>query len=501
MATSMSLTARILQFIRGALVSGLMLVVIVCAQAQARQTTQAPDSIFINVNNPFTEKFAIRGLTSTFPYPILTTISVLDEHGKHISGLADTLDWVGPQERANNGRLVREIWTPLLEFYQSDSTLPPEPDLYQQVRDPLFTEIRELLEVPTSTMLVMDMSESMQTVIDSVRDALEAFVASMRDVDRGAVLQFSDNNKIHIIRPFMSDRQRLQNGVNSGIPKGRTALYDALGKAIQATRQETSARRAIIAYTDGVDNHSLLYTPESVIDSANVYRIPIYMIALGDSLNVEPLIQIAEGTGGIFFRAAGPREMPGIYRQLSVLIKNYYVMAHQSSDSLYNNTVRTVTVQVNTSAGSVRGRGTYYVPGPDMSLVLRASADSSAFFDAEEHPAAMPGDTIGLFLHWRNNGDFSADSLTLDLRPAWPVAAVDSSRMPVHAGSLLRWRLAPLAVQSQDSLSLRVIMPDSLSPDSLLQIFSASITTRNEFPGPNNFARDSVVILHAQMPP
>ncbi len=467
----------------------------------ARQQAASPDSIFINVNNPFTEKFSIRGLTSTFPYPILTTISVLDEQGKHISGLADTLDWIGPEATANNGRPVRDIWTPLLEFYQSDSTLPPNPDLYRQIRDPLFTEIREVLEVPTSTMLVMDMSESMQTVIDSVRDALEAFVASMRDVDRGAVLQFSDNNKIHIIRPFMSDRHRLQNGVNSGIPKGRTALYDALGTAIQATSRETSVRRAIIAYTDGVDNHSLLYTPESVIDSANVHRIPIFMIALGDSLNIEPLIRIAEGTGGIFFQAAGPREMPGIYRQLSVLIKNYYVMAHQSSDSLYNNTERVVSVQVNTSAGSVRGRGTYRVPGPDLRLSLTATADTSVLVAGDRLAAAAPGDTVGLLLRWQNSGEYAADSLTIELQPAWPIAAIDSTRRPVRVDSLLRWRFAPLPVQGADSLFLSVIMPDTLAPDSLLQIFSAAITTRNEFPGANNFARDSLVILQNESPP
>jgi hypothetical protein len=98
--------------------------------------------LIINVNNIATHgEIELRGLIANFPYPIMSTISVVDTAGDIVIGLADTLRWLGPNDTAENGLPITQIWQPVLEYHEENHALPPDPNIYNQLPEPLFTEV------------------------------------------------------------------------------------------------------------------------------------------------------------------------------------------------------------------------------------------------------------------------------------------------------------------------------------------------------------------------
>ena len=94
------------------------------------------------------------------------------------------MDWIGPDNRANNGSWITEIWNPILEYPYKIFEDPENANLYNQKPEPLFYEVRETTELPTSTMLVMDMSKSMDEEIDSAKIAAKKYIDQLRPFDK-----------------------------------------------------------------------------------------------------------------------------------------------------------------------------------------------------------------------------------------------------------------------------------------------------------------------------
>jgi hypothetical protein len=134
-----------------------------------------------------------RGFTSNFPNPVMAVLSVFDENGEIVSGLADTLNWLAPNDIANIGVPVNQIWTPMLEYHRDEPTFPEDPDIYKPTPEPLITEIRKSTQSPTSTMLIMDFSYSNKDSLDVVKDAGVSFVNLFSPLDRGGLMQVADS--------------------------------------------------------------------------------------------------------------------------------------------------------------------------------------------------------------------------------------------------------------------------------------------------------------------
>jgi hypothetical protein len=213
------------------------------------QTTS--DSLDVRVTNiAIAGEISARGLTAAFPHPVLATITVADSSGNPVFGLADTSRWLTPQDVANVGLPISSIWKRAVEYHRDNHSYPPNPNIFDQIPAPLFTEFRQSTPFPTSTMLVMDVSGSMIEELPAARNAARLFVDLLRPVDRAGVIQFS--HSVKAFQPMTNDKQKLFAIIDSAKADGTTGLYDALVYAVQATKLENS-RRAIIVYTDGVD--------------------------------------------------------------------------------------------------------------------------------------------------------------------------------------------------------------------------------------------------------
>ncbi|KAA3609246.1 MAG: VWA domain-containing protein [Calditrichaeota bacterium] len=368
--------------------------------------SEANDSLKVTVNNPVIDgSLTIRGVTGSFPTSLLSTISVTDSAGNAVTGLADTSKWLAPDDFALNGRQIKDIWQPMLEYHKEHPDYPENPNIYEQIPAPRILEIQQNEHSSSSAMMVMDMSWSMRLAIDSVRAATKLFVDSLGQGDRAGLIQF--HGDIGTVINFTNDKNRLYAGIDGGKAGGGTPLADALGLAIQMTKEETTARRVIIAYTDGHDKDSKEYTIPTVIDSARAYNIPIYMIGLGAEIHADTLQMLATETGGEYLQSGSAADMAAIYARLSEVIRNYYVLNYSSPDPFYNNSERLIDVNVNDNNRTGHGMGRYFVPGPaatDFAISLTSATSDTAQEGGQTFNAAYKDSTIDYTIIVFNHG-------------------------------------------------------------------------------------------------
>ena len=97
--------------------------------------------------------------------------------------------------------------------------------------------------------------------------------------------------------------------------EGSTALYDTLTNALYQEVHQTG-QKYILAFTDGADNCSVSATADSVISLSEQYHIPIYLISVSGENETDVLQNIANASGGKYFKIKDISELQGCYEQI-----------------------------------------------------------------------------------------------------------------------------------------------------------------------------------------
>jgi Ca-activated chloride channel family protein len=127
------------------------------------------------------------------------------------------------------------------------------------------------------------------------------------------------------VRRFLQDAQL-------GFAGDGTAIGDAIGLAVKRLRARSGDRHVLILITDGANNAGSV-TPQAAAKIAADNGVVIYTIGIGadrdgllamlrgygSDLDEGTLKQIADATGGRYFRARDPQELAQIYRLLDEL--------------------------------------------------------------------------------------------------------------------------------------------------------------------------------------
>ncbi len=178
---------------------------------------------------------------------------------------------------------------------------------------------------PFYIVLVLDTSGSMQSNAPKLREAALAAVNGAPDGTNIAVLRFT--HQIPPISGFTTDKGLLNNtigGLTSDQFKGGTCIYDAMTAAIDALKIAPAGRRAVVLFTDGVDEDQFGKKPcskateDSVIKSANEsQQTPLYTIGLTGNAKTDftTLKNMAERTGGLA-NAGGINEIAGVFQKV-----------------------------------------------------------------------------------------------------------------------------------------------------------------------------------------
>jgi len=197
-------------------------------------------------------------------------------------------------------------------------------------------------QTPFSLLLLMDVSASTSPFIHVLRNSALGFGRQLGAADRIAVMTFSSGSRL--ILPPTNDRARLKSALRFVAPDGSTAFYDALVSALR-TFARVNGRKAIVVFSDGVDNQ--LLNPEDgsetrfsdLLDVARQSDCLIYSVFLAPATEDEarhPAVVKAEQqmqtlsseTGGRMYKLRKVEDLPAHYSEIAQDLRFIYTLAY-----------------------------------------------------------------------------------------------------------------------------------------------------------------------------
>ncbi len=166
-------------------------------------------------------------------------------------------------------------------------------------------------DVPVSLGVILDTSGSMSSKFDRAREAIVEFFKTANPQDEFFMIAFSDRPEE--LSDFTSSVDDIQGKLLYTMPKGRTALLDAIYFGIIKMRQAKYPKRALLIISDGGDNRSR-YTEGEIKSLVKEGDALIYAIGIYDQyfpteeerLGPQLLDDITRLTGGRAFTVDNP---------------------------------------------------------------------------------------------------------------------------------------------------------------------------------------------------
>jgi beta-lactamase regulating signal transducer with metallopeptidase domain len=209
---------------------------------------------------------------------------------------------------------------------------PTPPTLVAQVpgpgraQAPPATQRTASPDAPISLGLIIDNSGSMRDKRATATDASLALVNSSNPEDEIFIVSFDDESFLD--QPSTNDKQKLEAAIRRSSARGGSAMWDAITRAIEYSRNGKIESKALVVITDGDDNSSH-YSMQEMIRAAQDSGIAIYSIGLLSdeeptkaSIAKRALKALAEGTGGMDFYPNDQADLDQIIVQLGRQIRD-----------------------------------------------------------------------------------------------------------------------------------------------------------------------------------
>ncbi len=195
--------------------------------------------------------------------------------------------------------------------------------------------------------LAMDVSTSMLARdltpdrISASKDIAIEFI-SQRPADRMGIVVFAGESFTQC--PLTTDRATLINlmkEVQTDLIEDGTAIGNGLATAVARMKDSDAKSRVVILLTDGVNNRGEI-SPQTAAEIANTYGVRVYTIGVGKEgmapypvmtpwgvevqnvkveIDEKLLAEIAESTGGRYFRATDNTKLAEIYDEINKMEK------------------------------------------------------------------------------------------------------------------------------------------------------------------------------------
>lgn len=272
-----------------------------------------------------------------------------------------TLITSGKITPANSMGLVF-FWVPILfrilalSFIVLALARPQNTDEVVQTLDNEGIDIMMAIDVSTS-MKAMDIKPNR---LEGVKEVVKDFVDS-RKGDRIGIVVYGGESFTQT--PLTTDHQIVLNnleGIRFGLIKDQTAIGMGLATAVKHVKESNSAGKVIILLTDGVNNTGFV-DPTTAAELAKEFNIRVYTIGVGTNgmapipvgkdfrgkviyqnypveIDEDLLQNIADITGGKYFRATDNNKLEAIYHEIDQLEKSKVeeLRYYRYSEMFYN---------------------------------------------------------------------------------------------------------------------------------------------------------------------
>ncbi len=226
-------------------------------------------------------------------------------------------------------------------------------------------------DAPVSIGVIFDMSGSMSSKIDRAKEAVSEFFKTANPQDEFFMITFADQPQE--ISDFTQSVEDIQGKLVFTVPKGRTALLDAIYLGVSKMRQAKYPKKALLIISDGGDNHSR-YTEGEIKSLVKESDLLIYAIGIYDHyfaseeerLGPALLNDIAELTGGRAFTIDNPNDLADVATKIGIELRNQYVLGYRPNKPGHDGKWRKIKVKLLAPKGlpplRVYAKTGYYAP-------------------------------------------------------------------------------------------------------------------------------------------
>ena len=226
-------------------------------------------------------------------------------------------------------------------------------------------------DAPVSIGVIFDMSGSMSSKVERAREAVIEFFKTANPQDEFFMITFAD--KPEEISDFTSSVDDIQGRLVYTVPKGRTALLDAIYLGVSKMRQAKYPKKALLIISDGGDNHSR-YTEGEIRSLVKEADILIYAIGIYDHyfpteeerLGPTLLSDVTELTGGRAFTIDNPNDLADVSTKIGIELRNQYVIGYRPKNPSRDGKWRKIKVKLLPPKGlpplRVYAKTGYYAP-------------------------------------------------------------------------------------------------------------------------------------------
>jgi len=233
------------------------------------------------------------------------------------------------------------------------------------------------VEQPLAIVIAIDTSGSMAKgstpiPLTNAVNAAKDFVAQLSAQDQVAILSFSDT--VNLIQELTTDRSNINSALDSLIPKGATALNDAVVQSIDLLKNR-SDRRAIILLTDGRPEGKNLFTTDQALQEASTWAIPIYTIGFG-RVDADQLTRLAQISGGVPQIQPDSLALSGAFNSIIRIFREQYHL-EVSSNLAADNNQHDLEVTVNYQGSDVKDAEKFIARNPVLVTITSPAASAT----------------------------------------------------------------------------------------------------------------------------
>lgn len=253
------------------------------------------------------------------------------------------------------------------------------------------------IEQPFNVVLLMDSSGSTTEQLQRIKSAAMAFIENLRPQDKVMIVEFNDS--VSILSDLTSDRQQIERAISEIKPGEYTQVFEAVYTAVWEKLADVEGRKAVILFSDGIDNASseisMEDTLDAVIESEDVIIYPIRYSTRADverkiekkfSIQMasdnrkaiedhekalreldrsyraadEYLAELARLSGGVVERADQLTDLKAAFGRIADELRRQYLLGYYPPDNK-NDKERRISVSVSRPGAIVRARPGYRV--------------------------------------------------------------------------------------------------------------------------------------------
>lgn len=226
-------------------------------------------------------------------------------------------------------------------------------------------------DVPLSLGLVIDNSRSMEPRKQRMDEGTLSFVRKSNPDDETFIIHFDDTARLD--RDFTDSIPLLEDTLKSVKPYGQTAIYDALILGLEHMQSGKHTKKAILLFTDGVDNSSK-HTLSEAVEETKRAHVAVYTVGLlsqaGGQKAEDSLLRIAEASGGRAYFPQTVDEARADMDRIARDLREQYTLGYFPSNPSHNGGWRSIRIEVVPPAGlpataklNANYRHGYYGPG------------------------------------------------------------------------------------------------------------------------------------------